>query len=339
MYTFLEKDDLNDATSYYIEIVEDAFRREGHKVVRIKSLDQIVDEDVVFVVKITSMLRVLLKYPKQRVVLWIQGITPEEALMSDEFKPKLYCRKFALRMIEAYVLPKAYFIFMVSNEMLRHYQRVYGYRKENYFIMPCFNQVLNQHAFKPNKYLKPTFVYSGSLANWQCFDRTCEIYKQVEDMLPNSTFTVLTKEKEKAEKMLKQYGVRRYEIKYVRLEELKGELTKYKYGFLLREDIEINRVATPTKLNSYMAAGIVPIYSDVIVDFKEQMDGFKYLIEIENIHNVEHSAEKIVNFERNVTIESEDIYNEFAKIFSRYYNRESYLFKICQNIENLIGKL
>lgn len=66
MYTLLEKNDLNDATSYYIEIVEDVFRRLGHDVKRIHSAKQVRDEDIVFVVKVTSMLRVLFRRPKQK---------------------------------------------------------------------------------------------------------------------------------------------------------------------------------------------------------------------------------------------------------------------------------
>ena len=326
MYTtFLEKDDWNDATSYYIELIEDAFKKTGQQVTRTKSIDEINRESIVFVVKITSMLRVLFKRPKQKIILWIQGITPEEALMPNEFKLKLYFRKFALRIIEWYVLPKALFIFMVSNEMLRHYQRIYNYKKSNHYIMPCFNQALNEWAFCIEKYEKPTFVYSGSLANWQCFTQTIQIYKQIEKAIPNSSLTILTKEQDKARIILEQYQISNYEVKYVHLTELSTELSKYKYGFLLREDIEINRVATPTKLNSYLAAGVIPIYSNVITDFREHLSSFKYLINIKNINDFVGCSRQIIQFEQSTTINYKDVLTEYKAIFSQYYNREYYV--------------
>lgn len=60
------------------------------------------------------------------------------------------------------------------------------------------------------------------------------------------------------------------------LSELNKEYKESHYGFILREDLIVNRVACPTKLIEYLAMGIVPI-----VDFEKIGDfsdfGMKYV--------------------------------------------------------------
>ena len=47
-------------------------------------------------------------------------------------------------------------------------------------------------------------------------------------------------------------------------------------GFVLRDDVLVNRVACPTKLLEYIQYGVLPIVlSDAIGDFKEL--GYKYI--------------------------------------------------------------
>ena len=51
--------------------------------------------------------------------------------------------------------------------------------------------------------------------------------------------------------------------------ELTEIYTKCHYGFILREDIVVNRVACPTKLVEYLAMGVVPIVDSAnIGDFR-----------------------------------------------------------------------
>lgn len=47
-------------------------------------------------------------------------------------------------------------------------------------------------------------------------------------------------------------------------------LRDVKFGFVLRDDIAVNNVATPTKLSSYLSAGVIPIYSSALKDFYEK---------------------------------------------------------------------
>ena len=254
MYKFyLQDGDLNEATSYYIDIISRALLQQGEQVEKVFSLKLISPTDKVITIQSKAFFRVWLKNPKQYIINWYQGIVPEEAMCMFEDSLFKYARKYLWRFLEYFSLCKAKGNIFVSEAMWRHYQHIYGYDKSNYCIMPCFNQELDLRQFTAEKYATPSFVYAGSLSRWQCIDRTLLLFKDIHALFPQATLTLLTKEKEKAISLCHKYGVKA-EIKFVASSELQQVLGAYKYGFIVRDDIAVNNVATPTKMNSYMAA-------------------------------------------------------------------------------------
>ena len=190
-----------------------------------------------------------------------------------------YFRKALWEFLERFALKHAEKIFFVSETMLGHYKRKYGYAKKNHFIMPCFNQELDLSCFTVDKYKSPSFVYAGSMSRWQCIDETLLLYKKIKQQFPQAALTLLTKEQEYAKQLCEKYHVTA-DIQFVPSSELQNKLKEYKYGFIVRDDITVNNVATPTKMNSYMAAGVIPVYSDVIGDFKSQFSDVLYTISL-----------------------------------------------------------
>lgn len=116
----------------------------------------------------------------------------------------------------------------------------------------------------PDKYNNLSFVYAGALYDWQCIEETVLVFKMINEIDPSARLTLLTAKKQKAEELIKKFALVNIKISFVKLENLQNELVKYKYGFLLRKNDPINNVATPTKMNSYLAAGIIPINTNVI---------------------------------------------------------------------------
>ena len=327
MYKFLLfKNDQNDATSYYISIIISALEISGKNYKVIHSTNEIEKDDIVITIQAKAFFYVWLKNRKQRIINWFQGIAPEETLLDGKGLYK-YLRALGWTFFEYLALKKAYKIFFVSNSMFLHYKNKYGYNKNNHYIMPCFNQELNETAFNNTKYNSPSFVYAGSLSKWQCFDQTLEIFKTIQNTMPNSTLAVLTNEIEKAKTLIDKYKIKNTDIKYIPYQLLNKELAKYKYGFLIRENIPINKVATPTKMNSYMANGIIPIFSDIIGDFKEEFKEFKYLIRYENNSNT--YIQQIVNIENQNNI-GNHIYSEYKQLFKNYFSKEHYKLEILE---------
>ncbi len=321
---YLDRYDINDATSFYIDIICAALKTIGRASVLVYELNLVEPSDIVIVVKVTSAFRVFVKNPKQKVIIWFQGIQPEEMLISSTPLIKKLFFYSVLRLLEKIAIKKAKLILFVSNAMRLHYKKQYSYRKDNFYIMPCFNMCLCENAFfNKDKYTTPSFVYAGSLDNWQCFKETLFTFKQIETLIPNATLTILTAQKDKASLICKEVGVQTI-IKYVPKEELQNELAKYKYGFILRKDISVNNVATPTKINSYMSAGIIPIVSSALVDFIEHAPHLSYYIRLSNIEDYGGNANLISKFDQK-SIDAKNVLADFKDFFSGYYNRELYI--------------
>ena len=270
----------NDATAVYIDVIAEAMEQKGYTVAHVKSTNEIKSEDTIIIVSAVDARAVVPCRPK-KIICWFQGVAPEEKYYfnQDRTLSKLSRVKIYLKLsfFEWYALRHCSFNFFVSSTMQQYYKKKYCYRKKNWFIMPCFNQPLNLNAFSEEKYSKPSFVYAGSLDGWQCFDKTLEIFKQISNRIKGCTLTILTGAQDKACEILKQFGVAA-EVKYVTRNMIDEELSKYKYGFIIRQDNPVNKVATPTKMNSYLANGIIPIFTDVVGAFKENLGNLKYSI-------------------------------------------------------------
>ena len=317
------KDDLNDATSFYVDIIINVLKENNEECEIVYSINQISKGDKVIVITLPAFLSVWKHNPKQDITIWFQGIVPEECYLTFSGIKK-YWKVLYNSLLELFVLNKASRIFFLSKAMNEHYEKKYRYRKDNFVIMPCFNQELKEKSFYDKRYASPSFVYAGSLAEWQCVEETLRLYTTISQEIPNTTLTLLTREKERAFELLGKYGIQNAEVKYVPYYELNQELSKYKYGFLLRRDIKVNNVATPTKMNSYMSCGIIPIYSNVIGDFKEVLKDIKYKIEVTSVDDTILQLKQL----ESIKIDKDSILSEYKELFSNYYSVGSYGQKI-----------
>ena len=325
---YLQGEDINDATFFYVNTIERAILQNGDECEKTRHIDAVRPEDTVVVIQGKAFFRVWARNPRQKIIMWFQGIVPEEADMQFKGRPSRLPRIWVWRFLENLALKKAVFLFFVSEAMVEHFRRQYGYAKKNYFVMPCFNLPLDRNSFYvEGKYRSPGFVYAGGLNAWQCFESALELFKAVEERIPDAGLTILTGEQNEARRLVAKHGVKNAEVKYVTPSEIGQELARHKYGLMLREDHIVNRVATPTKMNSYLAAGVIPVYTDVIGDFKIRLKGLHYAIRLDNPDDVPGNAERIVRFEEK-HIDPDAIRKEYEKIFADYYDQEKYIERI-----------
>lgn len=272
----------------------------------------------------------------KNIVIWYQGVVPEESYLRNKSK----IRSSVLSIIELIGLKSAKACFFVSDEMLQHYEQKYHMSlKCKSYIMPCFNEIgLNKEAFQNESKSSPCeFLYAGSLNEWQCFRQTAELYAHIEQkaVIPTK-FCVYTREKEKAKKIIDHLNIKSYLVDYVDASELANRIKSCRYGFVLRENSVINRVATPTKFSNYLANGIIPIFSDCLKSFYLIHKRHKIGI-VCNINNIEQSVEDILKNmekEQNVNILSE----KCKEVFDTYYNTEKYIDEIAQFFQKIPWK-
>ena len=102
---------------------------------------------------------------------------------------------------------KAKAILFVSQYMKDHYENLANrsFTSKSY-IMPCFNEVFDPTVYDNKDYNNKTFTYVGSLDLWQCFEQTTNLYKQIEDAIPEARLKVLTFDTANAERIIKEKG-------------------------------------------------------------------------------------------------------------------------------------
>jgi len=319
------KNALNDATKVYVQIIEKTFTEIGYNFVYSNSINDIKKGDLVLTIEVKDFFLLMLLKRNLKIINWYQGIVPEEALLIK----KSFFRKLYLEFFERFTLKKSMFNIFVSDAMKKHYDTKYKILINNYFIMPCFNKQINEKSFT-NKYIYPSFVYAGSMHEWQCIDRMLEIYSNIKKQLKNASLTILTNEIEQAKlKLIK--NTLDGDVKYVTLHELDNELSKYKYGFLVRDNIAVNQVATPTKLNTYMANGVIPIFSNVIDYYNNLETNYKIVLS-----NDDKDYMRIINFEKNIMVDNKEIYEEYLLVFQNEFNETKYINSLKSKLELIL---
>lgn len=320
-------------TKDYVKIIEDSLQRAGHTTRTVTSLGKAKDNKNKGVVCIqASTTRLAARCGYGSIVRWVQGAGEAESFMRHHSK----LRFFVLSALNWYAFKKSDFILFCSQTLKDYYEKRFRMKFDDSYIMPCFNDEIDNTAFlTQNKYTDNTFVYAGSLDVWQCFEPTVALYREVEKKVQNCSFRILAADREKVEEILKKYGVERYSIDFVPKEQVPEEMAKAKFGFCLREDDVVNRVATPTKLSNYIANGVIPIYSECVEDFHSHAKDCRYCV-CANPGDLDQPVQKLVDLCKEA-VSPEEIYQEYSNAFGNYYSREYHTEKLSARLKEFFA--
>jgi hypothetical protein len=121
---------------------------------------------------------------------------------------------------------------------------------------------------------KTLFLYSGNAQKWQNTDLMLERFSRLDPS--RNHLVVLTGEPEVFTAKVRSRGLANCTIRSFPPEELAPWYEAAHYGFLLRDDHPLNRVASPTKMAEYLFFGIVPVVKfEGIGDFSSL--GYEFL--------------------------------------------------------------
>jgi hypothetical protein len=304
-------------TKEYVSVIETALNNAGFETRYVQALNRKTAMDSNGVVVIIPLDVLMAKYAGYRsVILWIQGVSPEESYMRNHSR----LRYHVLSWIERSGTKRANVAVLVSDAMREHFEKKYSLTLSCRYIMPCFNNEIEERFFRTKgKYEGNTFIYAGSMAPWQCFEETVIFYKAIEEQIEDAELRVLVKEQNEAKRILEKYQVRNYSIGFVPQEQIGNEMSKAKFGFCLRQDNVVNHVATPTKLSTYIAHGVMPIYSKSLKDFAHQAERCPFCFVVD-LHDV-HSADQIIDACKRKTV-ADDVFGAYTQTFGTYYSKE-----------------
>ncbi len=178
-------------------------------------------------------------------------------LVSDEF---LMARRYAAflryRLAEWVAIPGAAGLIVVSEAMMQLVASRYPRLSGRYWVVPIFDEV----AFgEPEATTdpRPLLIYAGGAQVWQNVELMLRSYAQVRD---RCRLRILTGDVQAFQEHLAALGLEGFvELTTVPKQEVYYQYRQAQFGFILRDDLAVNRVACPTKLVEYLAAGLVPI--------------------------------------------------------------------------------
>lgn len=116
---------------------------------------------------------------------------------------------------------------------------------------------------------KQVFCYAGQMQKWQMAEETINFFKKIEDKLSNALLLVLTANVEDFTKIIVEKNIKNYIVLSVPYLEMPKYLDVADYGFCLRSDHIINRVASPTKVLEYISRNVQPIITEFVGDFSK----------------------------------------------------------------------
>jgi hypothetical protein len=179
----------------------------------------------------------------------MHGLAPEEMAMARRLFVKL-----RYDFIESCVVKRSKVLICVTDSMRQHFLKKYGVTRARYLVAPISPVMPSDEESLVGKDPQQV-VYSGGAQVWQCVD---EMMQAAAKMQSKMQLRVLTHQTDEFSKKAKTYGVQA-SILSVPKSEIARHYASATYGFLLRDDNPVNRVACPTKMIEYMYYGIIPI--------------------------------------------------------------------------------
>lgn len=223
-----------------------------------------------------SMKLLRLFNPKIKIIIDFHGVQPEEMIyVNPNISKSLYNY---YEKTERQSCKIADCIICQSDEMKRHLVSKYNADDKKITVYKCGANT-NHFNIKPKEEKialrnelgiaekDVVFIYAGGTAKWQKIDVSLNIFKGYQTHNPNSKFLILSHDKEQLKTILedeKWNSIRKSVITTsVPYAKVPNYLNVADIAFLIRDNVILNAVASPTKLAEYLACGLPVITASV----------------------------------------------------------------------------
>lgn len=239
-------------------------------------------------------------------------------------------------------------VFCVSEKLKSyHLSKNKILQKDKFLIIPgaadptlfLYNKTLRNNIREKLKINdKIVLVYSGRLAmKWEIPEKIFQLYKCLEDKITNVTLLLLTPDIDiaKSLKKLNNFSNDQIIIHKSKYKNVCDYLNAADFALLLRDDVPMNNVASPTKFSEYMLCGLPVIISNGIGDFSQFIDKNSFGFVINSLLNLKDEMKELAQYIQEISKDSEkqdSLRQEIASLGKEKLSKEIFLSKIIETI-------
>ncbi|GEM_PF-5957536 len=185
-------------------------------------------------------------------IIDLHGAVVEEAIVNGDTESVPLCEKS-----EKLYLENSDACIVLTDAMTEYLHNKYSCESVKFFRTPVLSKDITLNDPLPGKPEKITAVYSGGCQPWQNIPL---IQSAISSVKSDIEFRIFVSSPEKFKEL---WGDRTYPdnlyVKNGNSDEIKEAYMRARYGFIVRDDNNLNRVACPTKIMEYIQFGIIPI--------------------------------------------------------------------------------
>lgn len=245
---------------------------------------------------------------KVKVLFDLRGANQEETAFNsrNNWSVKLTLKKIIYSYFERKAILRADFLQCVSFPLKKYIDEHFG-RNDVVVVSSCFEEkrFAQSRQYRKNaremlciKKHEIVFMFLGGLAPYQEIDFMLSVWGRLAAVVPRSKFIFFTSDNNHGAVMVKLVDagvpVDRFVIRSIGYDEVPKFCAAGDFGFLLRQDIVLNHVASPVKFSEYLAAGLGVITSPRVGDISACVvdNGVGCLVEVGDVNS---SVERIVS--------------------------------------------
>lgn len=170
-------------------------------------------------------------------------------------------------------------VIAVSENLIQKLEENTNQKILNYNIISCgvdlerFNH--KELSFRTNKLStnKINIGYLGGLQEWQNIKEIIKISRELMNLNKDIFFNLFTNSSiEAIQGDLETLGKENYSVKALNFNEVPDHIKDLDAGFLLRDNLSLNIVSSPTKTAEYLASGVPVICTVFSGDYKKSID-------------------------------------------------------------------
>ena len=236
---------------------------------------------------------------KKKIIYWIQGSIAEESYL----KHGSLVRFCILKIFERLCLLFSDGYIYVSPYMKDTYSKSIFTKGKPYLVFPCISDLkFTGESKEPN-----SFCYLGGMSKWQNFPQIVSMMNVICEKKPGSVFRIATNDTEECLKVISEVASNclRNSISVVSLSskiEIENFFFFCEFGFLIRDDILVNQVASPIKLAEYLSCGVTVIITPAIRSYASILNQAGIVIsstdDLQKVNLISNFSEAIKMYEK-----------------------------------------